>query len=138
VAGAAGRLLRALAKARRSQDKAFEALVGELRWLFPEYTLVLFGSRSRGQAGPTSDYDLAVVAPEPGCLDKPGLASKVLEARTRLGLTLSLDVVVPCPDELGDPLVAKMLEGCRVLHDGAGVSERLPCRPAGGRARTEP
>ena len=123
------RLLRGLERLRRSRGEQFRRLAAELSRRYPGYTIVLFGSRARGGAGPLSDYDIAVVAPQPDCLDKPGLASRILSVRSVLGLWgLELDVVVLCPDELGDPIVRGMLEGCLVIHDGLGVAGRLPCR----------
>lgn len=85
-------------------------------------TLVLFGSRARGDHMTSSDYDLAVIIDY--CDDILGLTEALLSIRPR---GLSIDIVVLERRELGDPLVARMLTPCRIVYDGLGLSDTL-CR----------
>ena len=52
--------------------------------------VILFGSRARGDAGPKSDYDLAIDAPG---LPETEWARFVLDARESFGALLHLDLV---------------------------------------------
>lgn len=72
---------------------------------------LLFGSRARGDAGPASDVDVAVVGRE---LDTIGLAVDLTDA-----IGLPVDVV----DLSVDPPFALLLA---VLHDGVKIYERRP------------
>jgi predicted nucleotidyltransferase len=67
---------------------------------------VLFGSSARGDHLPYNDYDVALVLRDEDYADKVGVAE---EARTLRPPGLSLDPVVLCVSELGDPLVKQML-----------------------------
>jgi hypothetical protein len=72
---------------------------------------MLFGSRARGDAGPSSDIDIAVVG---RAVDTIGLAIELGDA-----LGVAVDVV----DLSGDPPFALVLA---VLHDGAKLYEARP------------
>jgi len=72
---------------------------------------LLFGSRARGGARPTSDVDIAVVG---RAIDTIGLAVELTDA-----LGLGVDVV----DLSDDPPFALLLA---VLHDGVKVHEGSP------------
>ncbi len=78
----------------------------------PEVDLaLLFGSRARGDAGPTSDIDIGVVG---GAVDTLGLALELTDATG-----IQVDVV----DLSGDPPIALVLA---VLRDGVKIYEGQP------------
>jgi len=106
-------LLRSLRRRVENSEKLLEEYVERLSRAYPEATILLFGSRARGDNLPYSDYDIAIVLPEPGCRDKIG---KTIEARSLKPRGISVDVVILCRDELEDPLVKKMLEGGITLY----------------------
>ena len=103
-------------------DELLRRFVEELTSRYGEVAVVLFGSRARGSALPYSDYDVAVVLKSAG--SRVELAEEVYKLKPP---ELPADVVVLELDDLGDPIVERMLSGCVVLHDSLGVSSRLPC-----------
>jgi predicted nucleotidyltransferase len=122
-------LLRELARRRSREGEAFQRYVERLRSAFPRSAIVLFGSRARGDAGPMSDYDIAVILPPEEC--RPEAKHLVAEKALRLrepSWPLSLDIVVLCVDELWDPLVRQMLSQCKLLYDALGLASVLACR----------
>ena len=124
--GLRARLLRYLAEKKRRESNAFHAYIERLRARFPGYTVVLFGSRARGDEEPVSDYDVALIVPREVCDKRLRVAEEARRLRGP-GESFSLDLLVLCADELGDEITRKMLEHCIVLHDGLGVADRLPC-----------
>ena len=116
-------MLRWLARALREADRALRLFAERVAERYPRSTIVLFGSRARGDHLPHSDYDVAVILEAVG--DRVGAVEELRRLRPR---GLPLDLVVLEVGDLGDPIVEKMLEGCRVLYDGLGLAEKLPCR----------
>lgn len=111
------RLLRSLRRRVESSDRLLEDYVKRLASAYPRATILLFGSRARGDSLPYSDYDIAIVLPEPECEDKIGRA---VEARSMKPRGISVDVVILCESELEDPIVRRMLEKSVVLHPRLG------------------
>lgn len=99
-------------------DQLFKEFIEKLTSEYPRSTVVLFGSRARGDAKPSSDYDVIII------MD----AEVTWTLRAHLyGLAgeLPIDIIVIRPQALKDPIVRKMLsEGCRVIHDGLNLN---PC-----------
>ncbi|BDC18950.1 nucleotidyltransferase domain-containing protein [Acidianus sp. HS-5] len=78
-------------------------------------TIVLFGSRARGDYWPSSDYDFMVF------LER--VEDKIEEAYEiyRLKRGFSADIIVLSKDELKDRIIEKMLEDKIVIYDGLGL-----------------
>ena len=117
---------RALARMQERLGEAFRVYVERLREAYPRSTILLFGSRARGDHLPYSDYDVALILPS--VADR---LAEAVKARSLKPPELPLDLVILEPADLEDPLIAKMLRGCIVLHDGLGLLqrlERLGCR----------
>lgn len=114
------RLLRSRARKLRNERKVLHKYIEILSKNYPRSTVVLFGSRARGDELPYSDYDLAVI------LDKVGDRISLVETLRRLKPRgLPLDLIVIQVDELSDPLTSTMLSGCTVLYDGLKIKNRL-------------
>ena len=107
------RLLRSLRKRLRSSSSLFKIYVERLAHVYPQATIMLFGSRARGDNLPYSDYDIAIVLPDHLCGDK---LQKTIEARSMKPRGISVDIVILCESELRDPIVRKMLEKSVVLY----------------------
>jgi len=118
--GSRARLLRRMAEAMRRAPSLLEEYVAKIASAEPEATVLLFGSRSRGEGEPYSDYDVAVVLR--GAVDK---LEAVLRLRRLKPRALSLDLVVLLPEDLEDPLIRNMLKGAVVLHDGGALPRSL-------------
>jgi len=116
LGGLRRRLLRSSAERLRRGDELLREYVRRLSQRHPESTVLLFGSRARGSHLPQSDYDVAVVLREAG--DRLAAIEELRRLKPR---GLPLDLVVLETSDLSDPLVSKMLEGCRVLYDGLGL-----------------
>lgn len=107
----------------RERHRLFESYVERIVGFFGgRVTLILFGSRARGDEMLSSDYDLAVVVE--GEVDVLGLTEILVKMRPR---GLPVDVVVFQKEELGDPLVTRMLTPCRMLYNGLGI-QKAPCQ----------
>jgi len=105
-------------KLKKEAEKGLRIFVERVRREYPGTSIVLFGSRARGDYLPYSDYDVALVLPDSDCSDKIGVAEEARRLRPR---GLSLDLVVLCASELDDPLVKQMLRDKKVLYDGLGL-----------------
>jgi len=96
----------------------------------PRSTILLFGSRARREARAASDYDVAIILPNPDPLEE------VIRARRARPRGLRVDVVVLGIRQLGDPVYAQMLDGAVVLHDGLNLF-RGPVASLSGRAHSK-
>jgi len=119
------RLLRREADRLRRQPLLFREFVDRLRRQRPRSTILLFGSRARGEARAASDYDVAIILPNPDPVEE------VIRARRARPRGLRVDVVVLGVRQLEDPVYAQMLDGAVVLHDGLNLfrgARRVPLR----------
>ena len=122
--------MEARARKTASSPKLLEEYVQRLSKEYPRSTIILFGSRARGEESASSDYDIMVIVEEAD--DK----LKLLENMRRLKPHgISVDLLVLGVDELDDPVIAKMLEKSKILYNGLHLdlqktlSPRTP-RPA--------
>ncbi len=114
-------------KSMRPSDEDLMLFVERVRERYPHSTILLFGSRARGDNLPYSDYDVAVI------LERVEDRLREAEELAKLKPSrLPLDLVVLEPGDLQDPLIAKMLTPCKVLYDGLGLGEAL-CRQEHGK-----
>ncbi|MGC8543794.1 MAG: nucleotidyltransferase domain-containing protein [Vulcanisaeta sp.] len=116
------RLLRTLARYVEDGDKALREYVNRLVREVPESTIVLFGSRARGDYLPSSDYDVAVILRQVS-----DVHSELLRLRSLKPEGLFLDLTILSIDDLDDPVIREMLRGCRLLYDGLGINNKLGC-----------
>ena len=99
----------------KTKEKVFKRFIQELIRRKPRSTLLLFGSRAKGEATPLSDYDLLMVVEEPTEIEAPPFIQlsiidvRELEVEIRRFNTLVVDAVI---------------EGI-VLHDGLGIYEEM-------------
>jgi predicted nucleotidyltransferase len=100
-------------------DPAIQAIRQCLRGRTDVCLAVVFGSRARGTASPTSDVDVAVRAPG---VDLLGLAADLSRATGH-------EVDVVALEEVGVPLLA------RIVQEGVDVHEASPGTLATWRAR---
>ncbi len=107
--------MRAIIKRSRAKEEAFRGFIRELVKRKPRSTLILFGSRARGDATPLSDYDLLAVMDGPVDVEKPSFVQlfvmdiRDLESEVRRFNTVLIDAV---------------MEGI-VLHDGLSIYEEV-------------
>ncbi|WP_237699734.1 nucleotidyltransferase domain-containing protein [Vulcanisaeta moutnovskia] len=114
--------LRTLAKYVEDGDKALKEYVNRLIQELPESTIVLFGSRARGDYLPNSDYDVAVILRQVS-----DVHSELLRLRSLKPEGLFLDLTILSIDDLDDPVIKEMLKGCKLLYDGLGINNKLGC-----------
>ncbi len=93
-------------------EKLFRGFINKLIVEFGEkISIVLFGSRGRGDNKESSDYDLLIVLKEGE--DKDRL--QILKLKP---LSVPMDIIVVNPSELSNPVLKKMLKQSKVLYDG--------------------
>ena len=110
-----------LRKRINSMNHVFQRYVEDLKKLYPRSTIILYGSRARGDHLPYSDYDLLVVLEKVN--DK---LSETIRARSIKPMELPLDLIVISIDELDDPLLLGALrKGYRILYDELRVSGKI-------------
>lgn len=98
-------------------DDMFKKFVAALVEKVPGSTVILIGSRAKGDARPSSDFDIVLVTTTP-----PGWG--LLASLYQLAGELPVDIIPASPADLQTPLFRQMLKGCKTLHDGLGIS---PC-----------
>ena len=78
-------------------------------------TIVLFGSRARGDYWESSDYDVMVF------LEK--VEDQISEAVKLYSMKrgFSADILVLSADKVKDPIIMKMLEHKKVIYDGLNL-----------------
>lgn len=96
-----------------------DALVGEIRRRHEAHTVVLYGSRARGDASPSSDVDLIAIR-ESGGADR--------DVTPWRGFALDIHVYDDATLPEGIAKHAKGLEHARVLADAAGAGQRVLAR----------
>ncbi len=79
-------------------------------------TIVLFGSRARGDYWPSSDYDVMIFLED--VRDEALEATEILQLRES---PFPMDVLVKKKDDVANPLVSEMLKHKRVIYDGLGL-----------------
>ena len=120
LSGLRGKFLRSRLRRVREEEALLKKYVRRITATFPKCAVLLFGSRAKGEHLPYSDYDLTVVLNE--VKDKVSLIEILRRLKPR---GLPLDLIVIEKEELSDPLIKKMLEGSKTLHDGLNVSRLI-------------
>lgn len=107
----------------RRTDEPLEEMVRRIVAGFDPLSVVLFGSRARGEAGPGSDVDLLVVMTAVSAPDNHKATVEILRALK--DVPVPKDVVVTTPEEIerrgdlvGDVLRPALREG-KVLYERA-------------------
>jgi HEPN domain-containing protein/predicted nucleotidyltransferase len=101
-----------------SMIATLEDVVERLRQAYDPVSIVLFGSRARGDGRPDSDADLLIVKDTP----RRPIDRRIEVERILLDRTFPLDVLVYTPDEvwrlylLGSPLVQDAVDSGRLLY----------------------
>ncbi len=103
---------------RRSKEEAFERYLSRLRGM--RVSVILFGSRARGDATAASDYDLLVVKEDKNLEVSPRLLEPMLDATV---VEVSVDELEERAFE-SSLVLAALLEGKLVL-DNLGIRRRL-------------
>ncbi len=99
----------------RIKEEAFRKFVREFTKKWPKSTLIIFGSRARGEANPLSDYDLLAIVEGPINIENPPFIQLFVidvrkwESEVRRFNTIVVDAVV---------------EGI-VLYDGLEIYEKM-------------
>ena len=114
------RLLRILGESISKGDELLRGFASRVSSEYPSSTIVLFGSRARGDYMPYSDYDVAVVFRK-----VPDERELMLRIRGLKPGGLSLDLLVLSVDDLSDPVIREMLKGCVILYDGLDLRNSL-------------
>ena len=83
---------------RTRTDKTLHEIVRRILEVGEPQKIVLFGSRSRGEERPDSDYDLLII--EPSNLPRHKRAGKY--RRALLGISPAKDIVVWTPSEVAE------------------------------------
>ncbi|MDT7901833.1 MAG: nucleotidyltransferase domain-containing protein [Acidianus sp.] len=97
-------------------EKVVENFVEKVKEKYEgKVTIVLFGSRARGDYWPSSDYDLMIF------LERVEDKTKEAYEIYKLKRGFSADIIVLSKDELKDKIVEKMLEDKIVIYDGLGL-----------------
>ncbi|WP_291999581.1 nucleotidyltransferase domain-containing protein [Caldivirga sp.] len=100
-------------------DEDFRNFISRLIKKYPDSTIVLFGSRARGDNRPSSDFDVLVII-------KGKVTWSIVEEISFIADELPVDLIVKSVEDfLNDAGIKLMLRnGCRVLYDGLSLN---PC-----------
>jgi len=118
--GLRSRLLRYLARRQLAKEELFQNYIKLLIRKISRSTILIFGSRARGDFVPYSDYDVAVILTFIN--DKLELIEKLRRLKPK---GLDLDLIVLSINDLRDPIVKSMLSDSKILYDGLGLKSEL-------------
>ncbi|BCU71125.1 nucleotidyltransferase domain-containing protein [Stygiolobus caldivivus] len=94
----------------------FEDFVDKVvKYYTGKVTVVLFGSRARGDHWESSDYDIMVFLER--VEDPVGEATRLYSMKRGF----SADILVLSADKVKEPVVVKMLEHKKVIYDGLNI-----------------
>ena len=116
LGGLRKRLLKRLAEKKRKRKQLLEEYVRLLSNMYPKSLILLFGSRSRGEELPYSDYDLAVVLEEINDYIEETHRMRLLKPRG-----ISVDLLALTVRDLEDPLIFKMLQDAIPIYNGLNL-----------------
>ena len=114
------KLPKLIAERVRRMDMLLDEYVKILSEKYPKCTIILFGSRARGDYMPYSDYDIAIIVE-----DYEDLFETIVRFRRLKPLGLPLDLIVLKVEDLDDPLTLRMFRECKILYDGLKIGERI-------------
>ncbi|RLG76630.1 MAG: nucleotidyltransferase domain-containing protein [Thermoprotei archaeon] len=120
LSGLRRKFLRKAEEKMKRREEYFKTYIKRLIDSFPKISIVLIGSRAKGEPLPYSDYDVVIILEE--------INNKfefIKEARKYKPKGFNLDLIVLEKDELNDPLVLQMLKHGILLHDSLGIAKYL-------------
>ncbi|MEM3714474.1 MAG: nucleotidyltransferase domain-containing protein [Nitrososphaeria archaeon] len=113
------RLLNYQVKKIKDSEKKLEIFISKIIQEYPNSTILLFGSRARGDSKPYSDYDIAVF------LDRLEDSLETCEKLRKLRPKgLSVDIIVLDLKDLEEPVTKAMLKNKKILYDKLKLFEK--------------
>ncbi len=110
-----------LSKLKKDAEDYQNRIVRSIREVYGDnVTIILFGSRARGDHSLKSDFDILVITESPG-----DILGNIIKIRKNLGRkTFAIDIVVIKPEDMTNSVIKRMMENIRVLYDGLGILSR--------------
>jgi len=110
-----------LSKLKKDAEDYQNRIVRSIREVYGDnVTIILFGSRARGDHSLKSDFDILVITESPG-----DILGNIIKIRKSLGRkTFAIDIVVIKPEDMANSVIKRMMENIRVLYDGLGILSR--------------
>jgi predicted nucleotidyltransferase len=108
---------------QKPEDESFwQELVRRIRTTMEPEKIILFGSKAHGDAGPSSDIDLFIIAQS----NLPRHKRSVPFYRALLGLGVAKDIIVYTPEEVEDWKTASCSLVATVLREGKVLYAKQP------------
>lgn len=105
----------------RSYESAFKSFIAALRSRFnSRITVILFGSRARGDNKESSDFDIIVITTDD--VHKLDFIEELYSLKPN---NVPVDIIVLHKRELRDRTVKKMLSESRILYDGLKIFSKV-------------
>ena len=104
----------------RADEEALQDIVTRLVRAIDPDRIVLFGSRSRGESRPDSDFDLLIVKQS----DEPPNRRVVAAYRALSGLGIPRDILWHTPEEIADWAAVPNYVTTRAIREGKLLYER--------------
>jgi len=110
-----------LSKLKKDAGDYQNRIVRSIREVYGDnVTIILFGSRARGDHSLKSDFDILVITESPG-----DILGNIIKIRKNLGRKIfAIDIVVIKPEDMTNSVIKRMMENIRVLYDGLGILSR--------------
>ncbi len=110
-----------LSKLKKDAEDYQNRIVRSIREVYGDnVTIILFGSRARGDHSLKSDFDILVITESPG-----DILGNIIKIRKNLGRKIfAIDIVVIKPEDMTNSVIKRMMENIRVLYDGLGILSR--------------
>ncbi len=107
-----------LSRLKKDAEDYQKHIIRSIRKVYGDnITIILFGSRARGDHSLRSDFDILVITETPG-----DILENIVRIRRSIGKkTFAIDIIVIKPEDITNPVIERMMKNMRVLYDGLGV-----------------
>ncbi len=113
------KFLRDRFKKLKEREKIFQTFLETLKEILnKKATIVLIGSRARGDSALYSDYDIVIFTQ----MEEEKAKQVILKKRPR---GLPIDVIILPIEAINDKIVKQMLMDAKILYDGLGLKKRI-------------
>ncbi|HEW93996.1 hypothetical protein DRN84_01870 [Candidatus Geothermarchaeota archaeon] len=115
-------------RARESNEKFYRFIEGLKRLFNDKVSIILFGSRARGDYHTGSDYDILLIADE---YPSNNIFERISHIRSRINIIINIQMIPLTMDEMiqsleeGSIIVREAIANGVLIYDGLSISQKI-------------